>query len=60
MVLGLGDSLNMRSFWKPTKRVKRPARKGFSAQTLNVMGIWPGKAEGHCIMQLPIYWGQYI
>lgn len=44
----------------PQKGLNIPTTKRLSVLTINVMGTWPGKAEGHCIIQLPIYWRQYI
>lgn len=48
------------TFFYPQKGLNIPTTEGLGVLTLNVMGTWPGKAEGHCIIQLPIYWRQYI
>ena len=48
------------TFFCPQKGLNIPTTKRLSVLTVNVMGTWPGKAEGHCIIQLPIYWRQYI
>lgn len=51
---------NPRTFFYPQKELNIPTPKGLSLLTLNAMGTWPRKAESHCIIQLPIYWRQYI
>lgn len=49
-----------RTFFYPQKGLNSPTVKGLRFLTQNAMGTWPRKAEGHCIIQLPIDWRQYI